>query len=158
MGPSLRGGAGGLSKQRITGIAVSISIWWSSRRRPPAHTTCACAAPPPAHSRSVRLSTAVVAPPSMVLGDEETAPQVQAVLSSADAPDALRATVGAALLQHDRAATQQLVESLRSADVATLRLLMGVVEEVLGPRDRRLAHGLSEQLRQVVELGIENEE
>ncbi len=106
----------------------------------------------------VRLSTAVVAPPSMVLGDEETAPQVQAVLSSADAPDALRATVGAALLQHDTAATQQLVESLRSADVATLRLLMGVVEEVLGPRDRRLAHGLSEQLRQVVELGIENEE
>jgi len=106
----------------------------------------------------VRLSTAIVAPAPMVLGEQDTASQVQAVLSDADAPAELRATVSAALMQHDTAATQQLVESLRSADVATLRLIIRVAEEVLAPVDQQLALGLLEQLRQVVELSNENEE
>jgi hypothetical protein len=106
----------------------------------------------------VRLSTAVVAPTPMVLGEQDTASQVQAVLSDADAPAELRATVSAALVQHDTAATQQLVELLRSADVATLRLIIRVADEVRAPVNQQLALGLLEQLRQIVELSNENEE
>ncbi|HEX9373563.1 MAG TPA: hypothetical protein VF897_21295, partial [Roseiflexaceae bacterium] len=95
--------------------------------------------------------------PPMVLGAEEEgaaqAPQVPAVLSAADAPDELRATVSAALVQRDPPATEQLVTLLRAADAATLRLISQVAKEVVGPKDRELALGLLEQLRQVASGG-----
>jgi pimeloyl-ACP methyl ester carboxylesterase len=96
-----------------------------------------------------RLSTATAAPPPMVLGEETLAPEVAGVLAAADAPDDLRDTVSAALTQRDPAATERLLALLRDADADTLRLVTLVAELVVGPKDRELALGLLEQLRQV---------
>jgi pimeloyl-ACP methyl ester carboxylesterase len=97
-----------------------------------------------------RLGTASAAPAPATLGDQEL-PQVAAVLSDTDAPADLQELVGAALLRQDAAAIEQIGELLRAGNADTLRLLQRVLEQVVGPRDRRLALGLLEQLRQVAE-------
>jgi pimeloyl-ACP methyl ester carboxylesterase len=96
-----------------------------------------------------RLGAATTAPPPMVLGEEAPAPEVAGVLSAADAPEDLRDTISAALGRGDTAATERLLELLRDADADTLRLVMLVAEQVVGPKDRDLALGLLAQLRQV---------
>jgi pimeloyl-ACP methyl ester carboxylesterase len=96
-----------------------------------------------------RLGAATTAPPPMVLGEEIPAPAISGVLSAADVPDDLRDTVSAALTQGDGAAIERLVALLASADADTLRLIALVAEQVVGPKDRDLALGLLEQLRQV---------
>jgi pimeloyl-ACP methyl ester carboxylesterase len=96
-----------------------------------------------------RLGAATAAPPPMVLGEETAAPEIAGVLSAADAPDDLRETVSAALAQRDAAAIERLLALLRGADADTLRLVTLVAEQVVGPKDRELALGLLEQLRQV---------
>jgi hypothetical protein len=100
-----------------------------------------------------RLGDAARTPAPMVLGEEPAAPQVAAVLSAADAPDEIRATVAAALTQGDAAAAERLAAMLRSGDADIVRLLASVAEQVVGPKDRDLALGLLEQLRQVVVRG-----
>jgi pimeloyl-ACP methyl ester carboxylesterase len=99
-----------------------------------------------------RLGDATRTPPPMVLGEESAtpAPQVAAVLSAAEAPDDLRTTVTAALTQGDTTAVERLATMLRTGDADTVRLLVRVAEQVVGPKNRELALGLLEQLRQVV--------
>jgi pimeloyl-ACP methyl ester carboxylesterase len=99
-----------------------------------------------------RLSAAAAAPGPMVLGDESAPPQVPAVLSATEAPDDVRATVTAALVQGDAGAATRLAAQLAAADGATFELLRQVAEQVVAPRNRALALGLLEQLRQVAVL------
>jgi hypothetical protein len=100
-----------------------------------------------------RLSAAAAAPGPLVLGDESAPPRVPAVLSATDAPDEVRALVSAALVEGDASATRRLAELLGAADGATFELLRQVAEQVVAPRNRALALGLLEQLRQVAVLG-----
>jgi hypothetical protein len=103
-----------------------------------------------------RLSAAAKAKPPAVLGAEETAPapRVQAVLSAADAPEDLRATVSAALVDGDADAIQELTTMLSSANAETLRLLRTVTEQIVGATNPELALGLLEQLRYVARSGM----
>jgi pimeloyl-ACP methyl ester carboxylesterase len=102
-----------------------------------------------AYNALARLRDAAQAQPA-VLGIEEGTPQVQGVLSAADAPDELRATITAALIQGDASAIDELVGLLASADSATMRLLSDIAQQVIGLKNEGLALGLLEQLRQVV--------
>jgi pimeloyl-ACP methyl ester carboxylesterase len=105
-----------------------------------------------------RLSTATAAPAPVVLGAEEPIPQVQAVLSAADAPESLRTTVRAALVDGDQQAITELITLVSRADATSMQLLIDITEQVVGVKDRTLALGLLEQLRQIAELRSENEE
>jgi hypothetical protein len=113
-----------------------------------------------ATSRNVlaRLSTAARAPAPVVLGAEEPIPHVQAVLSAADAPEPLRTTVRAALVDSDQGAIAELIRLVSSADATSIQLLIAITQQVIGAKDRALALGLLEQLRQIAELSVQNEE
>jgi pimeloyl-ACP methyl ester carboxylesterase len=102
-----------------------------------------------ARNALARLGGATRARPA-VLGDE-SAPQVPGVLSAADAPDDLRATVGAALIDGDQRAIDELAALLGRAEPATVRLLSDITQQVVGAADEELALGLLEQLRQVAQ-------
>ncbi|MEO7911542.1 MAG: permease [Roseiflexaceae bacterium] len=110
-----------------------------------------------ARNAIARLSAATQVQPA-VLGLEESVPQIQGFLSAADAPNDLRTTVGAALVNGDARAREQLIALLGSADAATMRLLAQITQQVVGVTNQDLALGLLEQLRQVAELRVENEE
>jgi hypothetical protein len=96
-----------------------------------------------------RLRAASAEPPPMVLGEELPAPQIQGVLSAADAPEDVTETVRAALVENDDAAIGRLVELVGAANADTLRLIGQVAEQVVGPKDRELALGLLAQIGQV---------
>jgi pimeloyl-ACP methyl ester carboxylesterase len=98
-----------------------------------------------------RLSAATKAQPA-VLGAEEGAPRVVGVLSAADVPGDLRATVSAALIDRDKQAIDELVALLGRADPATRRLLADITQQVVGATDAELALGLLEQLRQIAQI------
>jgi len=106
-----------------------------------------------ARNALARLHDATQAQPA-VLGAEEGAPQVQGVLSAADAPDDLRGTIEAALIDGDTRAIDELVALLARADSATMRLLSDITQQVVGVKNEELALGLLEQLQQVA--GIES--
>jgi hypothetical protein len=74
------------------------------------------------------------------------------VLSAADAPDDLRATVSAALVGGDARATDELVGLIGRADPATIQLLAQIMQQVVGVTNQDLALGLLEQLRQIAEM------
>jgi pimeloyl-ACP methyl ester carboxylesterase len=123
-------------------------IEYHSQAAPPAVRFDAAAT---ARNALARLSDATQAQPA-VLGLEESAPQVQGVLSAADAPDDLRATVSAALVGGDSQAISELVALLGRADAATMQLLAQITQQVVGVTNQDLALGLLEQLRQIAEL------
>jgi hypothetical protein len=104
-----------------------------------------------ARNALARISDATQAQPA-VLGIEESAPQIQGVLSAADAPDDLRATVSAALVGGDSHAIDELIALLGRADAATMQLLAQITQQVVGAKNQELALGLLEQLRQVAEI------
>ena len=101
-----------------------------------------------ARNALARLSDATQAQPA-VLGMDESAPQIQGVLSAADAPDDLRATVSAALVGGDSRAIDELIALLGRADPATMQLLAQITQQVVGVTNQDLALGLLEQLRQI---------
>jgi pimeloyl-ACP methyl ester carboxylesterase len=100
-----------------------------------------------ARNALARLRDAARTQPA-VLGIDEGAPQIPGVLSAADAPDDLRATITAALIGGDASAIDELVGLLARADSATMRLLSDITQQVVGLRNEGLALGLLEQLRQ----------
>jgi pimeloyl-ACP methyl ester carboxylesterase len=104
-----------------------------------------------ARNALARLSDATQVQPA-VLGIDESAPQIQGVLSAADAPDDLRAIVSAALVGGDSRAIDELIALLGRADAATMQLLVDITEQVVGVKNQELALGLLEQLRQVAEI------
>jgi pimeloyl-ACP methyl ester carboxylesterase len=103
-----------------------------------------------ARNALARLGEATRARPT-VLGAEERTPQVQAVLSASDAPDDLRALVGATLGDSNLSATDALIGLLARADSASLQLLARIVLQTVGATNQDLALGLLEQLRQLAE-------
>jgi pimeloyl-ACP methyl ester carboxylesterase len=123
-------------------------IEYRSQAAPPAVRFDAAAT---ARNALARLSDASQSQPA-VLGMEESAPQVQGVLSATDAPDALRGTVSAALVGGDSRAIDELVALLGRADTATTQLLAQITQQVVGATNQDLALGLLEQLRQIAEI------
>jgi hypothetical protein len=104
-----------------------------------------------ARNALARLSEASQVQPA-VLGLEESAPQIQGVLSAADAPDDLRAIVSAALIGSESRAVDELIALLGRADAATMQLLGQITQQVVGVTNQDLALGLLEQLRQVGQI------
>jgi pimeloyl-ACP methyl ester carboxylesterase len=104
-----------------------------------------------ARNALARLSDATQAQPA-VLGIDESAPQIQGVLSAADAPDDLRAIVSAALVGGDSHAIDELIALIGRADAATMQLLTDITQQVVGAKNQELALGLLEQLRQVSQI------
>jgi pimeloyl-ACP methyl ester carboxylesterase len=123
-------------------------IAYRSAAAPPAVRFDAAAT---ARNALARLSDATQAQPA-VLGMGEGAPQIQGVLSAADAPDDLRATVRAALVGGDARAIDQLIALLGRADTATMQLLAEITQQVVGVTNQDLALGLLEQLRQIGQI------
>jgi pimeloyl-ACP methyl ester carboxylesterase len=123
-------------------------IEYRSQAAPPAVRFDAAAT---ARNALARLSDASQSQPA-VLGMEESAPQVQGVLSATDAPDELRATVSAALVGGDSRAIDELVALLGRADTATMQLLAQITQQVVGATNQDLALGLLEQLRQIAQI------
>lgn len=105
-----------------------------------------------ARNALTRLGDATRSPQPAVLGVDEGAPQIQGVLSAADAPDDLRAIVSAALVGGDAHALDELVTLISRADPATMQLLTQIAQQVVGATNQDLALGLLEQLRQVAEM------
>lgn len=105
-----------------------------------------------ARNALTRLRDAAQSQPA-VLGIDEGAPQIAGVLSAADAPDDLRATITAALTEGQAGASDELVALLTRADSATMQLLSEITQQVVGLKNEGLALGLLEQLRQVAESG-----
>jgi hypothetical protein len=105
-----------------------------------------------ARNALARLGEATQVQPPAVLGMEESAPQIQGVLSAADAPDDLRAIVSAALVDSDTRAINELIALLGRADAATMQLLVQITQQVVGVTNQDLALGLLEQLRQIAEI------
>jgi hypothetical protein len=83
---------------------------------------------------------------------EESMPQIQGVLSAADAPDDLRAIVNAALVDNESRAVDELIALLGRADAATMQLLSQITQQVVGVTNQALALGLLEQLRQIGQI------
>jgi pimeloyl-ACP methyl ester carboxylesterase len=104
-----------------------------------------------ARNALTRLSDAAQAQP-VVLGLDESAPQIQGVLSAADAPDDLRATIRGALVDGDSHAIDELIVLLGRADPATTKLLAQITQQVVGATNQDLALGLLEQLRQIAQI------
>jgi hypothetical protein len=104
-----------------------------------------------ARNALARLSDATQAQPA-VLGIDESMPQIQGVLSAADAPDDLRATIRAALVDGDSHAIDELIVLLGRADATTMQLLAQITQQVVGAKQQELALGLLEQLRQLAEI------
>jgi hypothetical protein len=104
-----------------------------------------------ARNALARLSEASQVQPA-VLGLEESAPQIQGVLSAADAPDDLRAIISAALMGSESRAVDELIALLGRTDAATMQLLAQITQQVVGVTNQDLALGLLEQLRQVGQI------
>jgi hypothetical protein len=104
-----------------------------------------------ARNALTRLSDAAQAQP-VVLGLDESAPQIQGDLSAADAPDDLRATIRGALVDGDSHAIDELIVLLGRADPATTKLLAQITQQVVGATNQDLALGLLEQLRQIAQI------
>ncbi|HEU5102799.1 MAG TPA: permease [Roseiflexaceae bacterium] len=104
-----------------------------------------------ARNAVTRLRDATQARPA-VLGVEESGPQVQGVLSTAEAPDDLRATIRAALIDGDAGAIEELVSLMARAEPATMGLLSEITQQVVGVKNEELALGLLGQLRQVAQI------
>lgn len=102
-----------------------------------------------------RIGGAMQPPAPAVLGEE--APSLPTVLGIEDAPPEIRTAISAAVLGSDSAAADQVAASLSGATLSApaLPALNRVVEQMVAPRDKTLAAGLIEQLRQVVQLSGE---
>lgn len=96
-----------------------------------------------------RLGRAPRAAQPRVLSEAAPTPAVSRVLADTATSDDLRALAEAALGRGEAGARRELAARLQAADGATIELLLGLAEALVGPHDQQLALGLLEQVRQV---------